>query len=243
MALVSPTRVVELLWGSVTKNERVAIKVAEVARQLAVEKKARLDHLKAKHSDCERSDFLWHYLLQSFATMGGSAGWAGLIGNKANYSSVTFKAVENLPASDRNREILKVCRAAKLRWPERKAGYIVSAHDRIRSLGGLDAANKKLFAAHGREAKMKFLKSFTGIGDKYARNMMMDVYHEDFRSSIAIDSRIKGLSERWGLSFVSYVEHERFYLGVARDAGLNGWELDRLLYNFHDEFVTRVHPE
>jgi len=86
---------------------------------------------------------------------------------------------------------------------------------------------------------MKFLKTFTGIGDKYARNMMMDVYHEEFRDSIAIDSRIKGLSKAWGL-VRAYDEHERFYLGVARAAGLNGWELDRLLYNFHDEFVARV---
>ena len=43
-----------------------------------------------------------------------------------------------------------------------------------------------------------------GIGDKYARNIMMDVYHEDFRDSIAVDARIKAVSERLGLSFASY---------------------------------------
>ena len=55
----------------------------------------------------------------------------------------------------------------------------------------------------------------------------MDVYHEDFRDSIALDLRIKAISEALGLSFSSYTEHERFYLDVAREAGLNGWELDR----------------
>jgi hypothetical protein len=69
---------------------------------------------------------------------------------------------------------------------------------------------------------------------------MMDVYHEDFRDSIAIDARIKALSRSWGLSFGSYFEHEAFYLSVAADAGINGWELDRLMFNFQSEFLARV---
>ena len=221
-------------------NGQVARKIADVARALASERKERLDQLKAENADCSRPDFIWHYLLQSFATMGGSAGWAGLIGNKTNYAKVAYDVLERLEPGDRKREVLTVCRCAKLRWPERKAAFIVSAFETIRELGGFSAANKRIFDARGREAKMRFLKSFKGIGPKYARNMMMDVYDDDFRSSIAIDSRIKKLSERWGLSFASYEEHERFYLGVATDAGINGWELDRLLYNFHDEFVARV---
>ncbi|HEY3853400.1 MAG TPA: hypothetical protein VGO67_03290 [Verrucomicrobiae bacterium] len=80
------------------------------------------------------------------------------------------------------------------------------------------------------------MKSFSGIGDKYARNIMMDVYHPEFRDSIAVDARIKALSNALGVSFDSYADHERFYLSVAHDAGLNGWELDRLIFHFQDEF-------
>lgn len=223
-----------------SSNRKVAFNLAKVARVLATEHSDRLEQLKAKQKDCARPDFLWHYLLQSFATMGGSTGWAGLIGDKANYDKVTFDVLRELRPAARKRRVLTVFRDAKVRWPERKSEYILSAFERVRDLGGPRSASKALFAAHGREAKMKFLKSFTGIGDKYARNMMMDVYHEDFRSSIAIDSRIKRLSAAWGLTFASYDEHERFYLGVAIEAGLNGWEMDRLLYNFHDEFLSRV---
>ena len=43
-----------------------------------------------------------------------------------------------------------------------------------------------------------------------------------------------------GLSFPSYSAHEAFYLGAARQAGLNGWELDRLLYNFLGEVQSRL---
>jgi hypothetical protein len=67
-----------------------------------------------------------------------------------------------------------------------------------------------------------------------------DVYHEDFRNSIAIDARIKAVSETLGLSFSTYVEHEDFYLSVAKAAGLNGWELDRLIFNFKAEFLALV---
>ena len=68
----------------------------------------------------------------------------------------------------------------------------------------------------------------------------MDVYHEDFRDSIALDIRIKAISEALGLSFPSYTEHEQFYLDVAWEAGLNGWELDRLLFNFRPEVEVRL---
>jgi len=87
---------------------------------------------------------------------------------------------------------------------------------------------------------VKFLKRFVGIGDKYARDMMMDIYHPDFRDSIAVDTRIKNITERLGIRFDTYEEYEEFYLGVAEEAGLNGWELDRLLYNFEDDILAQL---
>lgn len=65
----------------------------------------------------------------------------------------------------------------------------------------------------------------------------MDVYHEDFRNCIAVDARIKAISKGYGISFRTYSEEEDFYLGVAREAGINGWGLDRLLFNFQTEFL------
>jgi hypothetical protein len=66
---------------------------------------------------------------------------------------------------------------------------------------------------------------------------MMIVYHEDFRDSVAIDSRIQSISKMLGLSYSpqQYVAHESFYLDVAKRAGVNGWELDRLIFNFRGE--------
>jgi hypothetical protein len=112
--------------------------------------------------------------------------------------------------------------------------------DRISEMGGPPAAKQKLLSLNGRDAKIEFLESFAGIGWKYSRNMMMDVYHPGFRESIAVDARIKSMSKRFGISFKNSREHEQFYPGVAHDAGIEGWELDRLIYWFKVEFLTAM---
>lgn len=207
-------------------------RLRDIVRQVSAENRAELDRHKTNHADISRPDFLWHYLLQSFATMGRSGGWNGLIGNRANHNRVTYLALTTLPDLDRRPVARDVCRDAKVRMPNRKGDFIVGCFYRIRDMGGPESAKSQLLARPGRQAKICWLKSMPGIGDKYARNIMMDVYHEDFRESIAVDARIKSVSKVLGLSFPSYSEHEHFYLNVAHQAGLNGWELDRLLYNF-----------
>lgn len=108
-------------------------------------------------------------------------------------------------------------------------------------MGGANQASKALLKLPNRDSKIQFLVDLKGIGPKYARNIMMDIYDKHFRKSIAIDSRIKKVSEILGVSFHSYLEHEQFYVGVAQDAGLeNAWELDRLLFNFNNEVISRL---
>ena len=77
----------------------------------------------------------------------------------------------------------------------------------------------------------------SGIGEKYARNIWLDVYHPDFHNNVAIDDRIKKITQALGYSFGNYQDHEKFYLDIARESGINGWELDRLLYNYTDYFL------
>jgi thermostable 8-oxoguanine DNA glycosylase len=211
-----------------------------VVKELAKEKRAELERLKQEYSGLSRPDFIWHYLLQSFSTMGRAAGWAGLIGNKNNYNRVTYNTLAALSPAEQETQIRQVCQEAKIRMPDKKADYILGCFDYVKKLGGLEVTKTKLLTQPGREAKIRFLQNFPGIGPKYARNIMMDVYHEDFRDSIAIDVRIKAISEKLGLSFLSYTEHESFFLGVARDAGINGWELDRLLFNFNSEVESMI---
>ncbi len=215
-------------------------KLSKIAGRLAEKHRDKLDQLKKEHKELKRPDFIWHFLLQSFSTMGRAAGWHGLIGNKENYSKVTFEALAKLAPPQRENVVRSTCQAAKIRMPNKKAEFILGCFEHIQEMGGLKKANELLHAACGREGKIKFLMFFPGIGPKYARNIMMDVYHEDFRDSIAIDARIKSISAALGVSFRNYSEHEKFYIESARLAGINGWELDRLLFNFKSEFENEI---
>jgi len=218
------------------KNRLVA-----VVRPLAAQKRAELERSKREgFRHLERPDFIWRCLLESFATMGSSSGWKGLIADRHNYRRVTYTTLAALTPRARKAQVRQVCREAGIRWPDKKSDYILGCFERVKALGGLKAAKRTLLAHSGREAKMAFLQTFPGIGPKYARDVMMGAYHEEFRDSIALDARIRAISRALGLSFTSYAEHESFYLRVARDAKLNGWELDRLLYRFRDEVEDRL---
>lgn len=217
-------------------NNEAKVKLSMAARTLAVLKHSLLESLKETHIDLQRHDFIWHYLLQSFATLGGVSGWDGLIDNNTNYRKMSYTTINGLPPGQRIKHISAILMDAKVRYPNRKAPNIVACFEKIEALGGLVPTRDALLELVGRNAKISFLKSFPGIGDKYARNIMMDVYHEDFRDSIAIDSRIKGISSKWKLKFTKYADHEAFYLSVAKKAGLNGWELDRLMFRFQSVF-------
>jgi hypothetical protein len=188
-----------------------------------------------------KPDFVWHFLLQSFATMGNSRGWDGLMGNRDNYERVTFEALSALDRTERLRTLDEVLRAARVRMPGKKAVWLDLNHEMIAEMGGPEEARRRALAQEGMEAKIAFMKRFHGIGDKYARNIWMDVRHPDFRDTIAVDERIKKVTRALGYAFKTYEEEERFYQQIAEESGVSGWELDRLLYNHTDRFLAAIH--
>lgn len=209
--------------------------VRELARRQDVQQ--RLAEGKSRASEFERPDFVWYELLLSFSTMGNSRGKHGLIDNPENFSRVQFKALELLGSTEaRIKQLRAVLQAAKVRMPAKKAEWLSAAFDRIASMGGPLAAKEQLQKSDARKGMIQFWREFDGIGEKYSRNIMMDVYHPEFRDSIAIDARIKRISKAHGLSFKSYEDAEQFFLGIAKEVGIEGWELDRMMYRFGNEF-------
>lgn len=193
--------------------------------------RARLEELKADGLTMRsRADFVWYFMLTSFATMGNSRGYDGLMADPENMRRLAYDVLAGESPEDCRSTIESVFRKAKIRMPSKKAGWLAANLEMIKGLGGLAAVNVAAFAQNGREAKISFLRQFNGIGDKYARNIWMDVYDSDFRNSIAVDERIKSISRALGVAFKSYEEHERFYQRLAEDAGLEPWEVDRVLY-------------
>lgn len=221
------------------RNQPAQRRLVSAIRKIAAARRRELEDLKRGRSGFKRPDFLWYYLLQSFATMGRASGAKGM---KREYHRVSYDALLKLAPAKRKKVVHEVCQDAKIRMPDKKARYILDCFDHVKRMGGPESARKLLVARRGKEAKMRFLDEFPGIGPKYARNIMMDVYHRDFRDSIALDARIKSISRLLGLKFTDaeYLAHEAFYIEVARMAGLNGWELDRLLFNFGDDVKTAI---
>jgi hypothetical protein len=215
-------------------------RLSRVAQILAEQHRGKLEEGKIEERHLERPDFVWHYLIQTLAVMGNSRGYGGLILNLDNYNRVTFEALSRLSPTDRLRVLKETLHAAKVRMPDKKAAWLAKNFRRIESMGGPAAAKADLFSKRTREAKIAFMERFEGIGPANARNIFMAVYDPDFRQSVKVDERIRSISEVLGVSFSSYDEHEQFYLDVAAKAGLNGWELDRLLYNFKDEVLAKL---
>ena len=188
----------------------------------------------------QREDLVWYLLLQSFATMGNSRGWAGLFETPGLAPQVSFASLRRWPASARRLRIEMVLRKAKVRMPAQKAKWLAANFESIEKAGGVKAVTRHALGLSTREAKYRFMDEFEGIGPKYARNVWMDIYDPLFRDAVAIDERIKAITSALDYSFKTYDEHEAFYRQVAQDAKLEPWEMDRLLYGFKDHFLSAI---
>lgn len=223
--------------------------MVEAVRRLAATHREDLERLKTIASTPERRD-LWQALLRSFGTLGRSRGWEELR-RPENLARLSYEALVRLAPDDREAIAERVFRDAKVRLPARKAKWITANVDVVREAGGIASVQRTFESLRSTDEIVSFLRGFHGIGQKYARNIPMDAYHPAFRGTIAVDARIKSISKALGLRFVRYADEEAFYVRLALSAGLEAWELDRLLYGFTDEALralvpgspTRVSPE
>jgi hypothetical protein len=184
----------------------------------------------------ERDDFIWDALLLSFSSWGGSRG-----DELRNDPQVTFDALSACRnASQREKRMSDALVAAGVRWATKKTPLLLENFQTIVDDGGPGAVKRQLNLEMGCSAKIKFLRKFRGVGPKYARNMMMDVYHPDFWESIAVDTRVQHVLDALGLPFRDYDEKEKFLLEAAHEAGLNGWQLDRLIYNSNEAVLAAL---
>lgn len=75
------------------------------------------------------------------------------------------------------------------------------------------------------------------IGEKYSRNMCMDVAHPLVLNHIALDHRINTICDRvvGAPSSKNYNMQEQWLHELAIELGVNCWFLDRLLFSKYDE--------
>lgn len=185
-----------------------------------------------------RTDWLWHLLLSSMATMGNSRGYDGLIMNDENYTLVSYASLLNLEPPKRVDNIRLALRRAKVRRPATKGRWLADNYLFIQDLGGVEIAQNILLGTKGQRSKIKLMRLFSGIGEKYARNIFMDIHHHDFVGSIAIDQRVSKILVALELPpKLPYTEGEDVLVRIANDCGITPWHLDRLLYRFTDYYI------
>lgn len=190
----------------------------------------------------KRVDIIWFEIVLSLSTQGGSFGSQLVVNNDGQidehrYGSVAFRTLEQVDPDHRN-SYLESRLYGNVRWPSKKAGALESNFERIKENHGDPQGAKEAFKQKdGPEEKIKFLKQFDLIGDKYARNIPMDLCLAEFHDFIAIDSRIKGIIKETEYPFEKreYNDFEHFLQSLASELDMNPWELDRTLYNFEDE--------
>lgn len=187
----------------------------------------------------ERDDLIWFELVLSHGTQGNSAG-ATLATDEETYDSIRYDALKELDREERRQRLEDAVEQHQVNYPNQTIDWMLSNLETIDEYGGVKAATEAFERKETQEEKMKFLAQFKGIGDKYQRNIGMDIYHPDFRDTIAIDDRVQTISELLGVEFDGYNEHEEFYQSIAEDLNLEPWELDRLMYNFKAELESRI---
>jgi hypothetical protein len=201
---------------------------------------AKIEELKAEGAEIwDSPNFIWERLLAAFSTMGNSRG-VKLVRDPLLHDPVRYPALLALTPEERLLILTRSLRTAVVRMPDRKAQWLVANFERIQADGGPNAIKRKLEGLAGRAQKIAYLLSFRGIGNKYARDMMMDAYHPEFRDSVAFDVRVRKVADALGIKFANYKAAEEFFVAAAARADINCWELDRLLYYFTDDVLISL---
>jgi len=232
---------------NIEESRRMLVEAVETVRSREAVDKTLLELQEQGQRWWERDDIIWFEIVLSLATQGGSYGSRLVINDEGEidqhrYGSVAFRTLEQVDPNRRS-TYLESRLYGTVRMQSMKAEALEQNFEMIKEEYGDPRGAKEAFIdKNGPEAKIEFLKQFKRIGDKYARNIPMDLYLNEFREFIAIDSRIKGIMKEAGypVGERGYAECEEFLRSVASESNMEPWELDRTLYNFEDDIDTAL---
>jgi hypothetical protein len=182
----------------------------------------------------------WYVFVQSFATNGGVRRWSAFI-DAGNAHLISWDALfkgdpDNVEAAAARLEALSHRFLAPPR-AGRTRPALLTALRRFHEAGGPDAM-AQTWMGHNRTGDLlNWLRTFPMIGQKYARNMCMDVSHPLILDHIALDHRIHTLCDlvEGAPPRTPYRLREEWLREVAAAPGINCWRLDRLMFGQYDE--------
>lgn len=94
---------------------------------------------------------------------------------------------------------------------------------------------KTLQTLNDKSTIKKFWMRYKGVGIEYSKNIPMDEMSKEFINSIKIDARLNNLIKNTPYEKLSNKAKEGIFLDAGKQNGLNGWEVDRICYNFKSD--------
>jgi hypothetical protein len=218
----------------------------EILRGFLEGYRERLDGLFEEGEQLRRRDgWAWYVFVQSFATNGGVKRWSAFI-DAGNAHLISWDALfegdpDNVEAAAARLEELSHRFLAPPR-AGRTRPALLTALRRFHEAGGPDAM-AETWEGHDRTGDLlNWLRTFPMIGQKYSRNMCMDVSHPLILDHIALDHRIHTLCDlvEGAPPRTPYRLREEWLRGVAAELGINCWRLDRLMFGQYDEIKAAL---
>ena len=177
--------------------------------------------------------WFWDQFLESMCTLGGVKNWGD---KKEQYlHKLDWIYLSGLPSSKRKKIFQDL---PNPRWRKRVSLYLESTFEQTQAMGGPIYIARIYDRLKTPKDKINFLKGFKGIGDKYARNIPMDIADSTFVSHIALDHRINELAKLISdyPSRAQYEKREQYFINLIKPLQIpNAWYLDRLLFSYYQD--------
>jgi hypothetical protein len=191
------------------------------------------EYLESERIEAKRrikdEDWPWNGFIISFSTLGGSKNWEQKI--RPRSAEFTWSAIENLSNTERAKLFFSL---PNPRFRKRVAEFLAQCWHEFENAGGPSQIKRKYFKLETAHDRIQYLKSFPGIGEKYARNIAMDVCDPLVSEHFALDHRLKSLVKSAVKRNLEYSEAESFLKIVADRLCVDCWTLDRVLYRNYE---------
>ena len=204
--------------------------------------------------DREHSEWIWRALVTSMATMGNSRG-LDVVKNNGFFANSEQDGTLPLPENEYSYEclvkqedkqiydvLMKVFN--KIKFGRLKSEWLVKDIRIIQKHGGPSAISCKINGMKSAQERIDFMIGFHGIGQKYSRNIYMDVADDVVSNVAAIDIRLFTIlkhvdgSLTYPINKIIYNRAQGMVHELAKETKLDMWTVDRIMYNYYSDICS-----
>lgn len=212
-------------------------RVINLVHSVLMEMKAELDEIRAESVEWGKHlEWPWNGFILSWATYGGSKNWPSRIQPLYN-AEYSWEALSSV---DEQTRLNRFSVLGNPRYRSKVAIWAPMVFDRLANPGGPVAARSHYFSLTTARERIAYVMSFSGFGEKYGRNIPMDIYDDLVRDNFALDHRLRTFLAACGYRDVTYARGEELLGELAAELSTDAWTLDRVIYGKLDLLMGRL---